>query len=162
MAHPDTEISKIPVNVTDEFCLTMQSHFAKMYDVTDSRGVVDFNRLKTLVAYNMGDNINAINTLLLQEKFKLADFELYYSATLAEVVDETKKGSRARGYEVNASEGKYLIEGNNRVIECKRNVLKQTAFVQYIEKQLDTVKYYTNGAKLLLDAERMKYEYGTR
>jgi len=92
------------VTLSDPTLLAMEQYFIGMCNTRNKEGQIDFNVMQYYAAYNIGENYNRVNTLILQAENKLVDLNVSLLEAQAKAIDDIKRGRTSRGYDLSASE----------------------------------------------------------
>lgn len=160
------EIPNIPklediVTLTDPTMLAMEQYFLGMCNTRNKEGQIDFNVMQYYTAYNIGENYNRVNTLILQAEHKLVDLNAGLAEAQAKAIDDIKRGKSVRGYDLTTAEAKVFQDAHPEVLKYQRAVDKQASVIAFLKKQLEVIKYYPSNVKTIKEMYEAHIQYGS-
>ena len=157
MANPELQEK---IAISDPNVAKIKAYIDNMYNFRNSQGQMDFSVMRDYATMSIGSNWNLLNAFLLQEQNKLTELGCKLSEAKAAAYHDAKVGRGKRGYEVGATDMKYVIDGDPAVVKYTRDYFTQDNTVKYLARQLSTMEYFVSNVKSLTEIHRHVVEYG--
>ena len=148
------------LTLTDPVIMKLKAYIDRMYQTRNAQGQFDFSVMRDYATMNLGSNWNLLNAYLLEQQHVLADMKAKLDEGKGKAIDDIKRGRQQRGYEVQATEMKFMIDAHPEVVLLNRQLAKQTSIVHYLDRQVRSMEYFTNNVKTLAEIHRHVIEYG--
>lgn len=149
------------VTLSDTTILSMEQYFHQMCNTRNKEGQIDFNVMQYYTAYNIGENYNRVNALILQAEHKLIDLNASLVEAQAHAIDDIKRGKSVRGYDLTTAEAKVFQDAHPEVLKYQRAVDKQSSVISFLKKQLEAIKYYPSNVKTIREMYEAHLQYGS-
>ena len=158
MANPELQEK---IAISDPVVARIKAYIDNMYNFRNAQGQMDFSVMRDYATMSIGSNWNLLNAYLLQEQNKLIEIGCKLSEAKLAAYHDAKVGRGKRGYEVSATDMKYVIDGDPTVVQSTRDYFTQENIVKYLARQLSTMEYFVSNVKSLTEIHRHVVEYGS-
>jgi hypothetical protein len=147
-------MSELPININEKMIMRLKEYVNELFQIHDASGNVDLQKTQYSLSYLIGEKQTEINGLLMQEKQKLCDIESSLKTLRARTYHNLK--SNRIPYDINEQGYITLVDGSEEVVKKENEMKKQKVYVEFLESTLSQIRYFTNGAKQLIDIEKIK------
>lgn len=149
---------EIPMEIKNEKFKKLVDHVKFTFDAFDDTGEIDYNKLTRNMSYYMGHIYTNYSLLLMQEEYKLAEYEQELRRIRAITLNDLKM-SKIK-YDVDAKGLYYLMEGNEEYGKISLKVNKQKAMIEFMKRLVTQIGYYGNNCKILIEKKKHEMQFG--
>jgi hypothetical protein len=128
-----------------------------MFSPVGKDGKPDIKKVEDNLMYNMGENYSFLNALLMKETQVLNQIESDMNTVRAQAILDTKKTLR---FELSKDGFDSMVNAVPAYNEKKLEYNNQKAFVDYLERSLKRMSYFSNTVKVFNETFAIDREYG--
>lgn len=150
--------SDLPTFIDNKLVDHLNNWMKKSLVTHTENGKIDVERMIHNATYNIGEVITEASGLIFQEKLKLDEMESKYDTLRSQKYDELM--NKRMGYEKTKEGINLMLDGQEDMNKLRLNIKKQKHYIEYLENFRESVKYYCNGVKVIIDLHNLIQESG--